>query len=411
MIDIKLIRENPGQIKALCKARGYDADIELLIKTDKEIREMQTLAEELSHKLKNARASGLSAGETAEIKQKYKNMEAALTPLKEERDLILSNIPNFMAEDTPIGVSDADNVELYKWGSVPKFDFEPKPHEKLGADLNILDLERGAKVAKSGFYFWNGLGARLAWGLFNEALNFLYNKGFEQMFTPVAAQKRSFLGTGYLPFAADQLFEVKDTGLYLTGTSEQTMVSYFDNEILNFNCLPIKKMSFSPCFRSEKGAYGKQSRGAFRVHQFHKVEQIIFCEPSQSEQLHLECLKNVEEFMQLLELPYRVVRVCSADMGAPGYKKYDVEAWFSGYQTYRETHSNTNLTDYQTRRLNIRCKLNSKTILPHTISSTMITDRALLAIIENNQQKDGSVSVPKLLQKYVNGSKYIALLK
>jgi len=220
---------------------------------------------------------------------------------------------------------------------------------------------------------------------------------------PAAARERTLFGTGYLPFFPEDIYRIEGQDLCLIGTSEQTLVGYHADEMLPAESLPLRYCAFSPCFRTEAGAYGKAARGAFRVHQFHKVEQIVFCRPEESEQWHEACLQHETALMDLLEIPYRVVRVCVGDLAAPGYKKYDVEGWFAGFGGYRETHSNTNLLDYQTRRLNIRARAEEGLIYPHTISATMITDRALLAIIENNQQADGSVIVPPVLRPALGG--------
>jgi seryl-tRNA synthetase len=337
------------------------------------------------------------------LRDKVDELERRAARLESERDALWAQLPNLLAPDTPDGQDDADNVELRRWGDPPAFSFEPKPHDLLGARLGILDLERGAVVGGAGFYYWRGDGARLAWGLFSLALDFLVKRGFVPMLTPIVARERTLFGTGYLPFFADQIYRLEGVDLSLIGTSEQTLVGYHADELLPAEGLPLLYTAMSPCFRTEAGSGGRAARGAFRVHQFHKVEQIVFCRPDDSERWHLHCLESEELFMQRLGIPYRVVRVCLGDLGAPAYKKYDLEGWFAGFGQYRETHSNTNLLDYQTRRLNARYKDGKRTVFPHTISATMITDRALLAILENNQQADGSVIVPAALRPYVDG--------
>ncbi len=400
MIDIKLVRTNPEMVKELCRRRGANVDVDRLVELDAELRRRTAEADSLRAERK--RLGPQDRERAAAVKARLAEIEGSLAGIEEERDRLWALLPNLLAPDTPEGASDADNVELRAWGKKPTFEFEPKTHEILGLDLGILDMARGGKVAGSGFYYWKGDGARLAWGLFTLALDFLSQRGFTPFFTPVAASRRTLFGTGYLPFSNDQIYKLENEGLCLIGTSEQTLVGYRADEIIPAAELPLLYTAFTPCFRTEAGSYGKASRGAFRVHQFHKVEQIVFCRPEDSEEWHLRCQANVEEFMQLLGVPYRVVRVCLGDMGAPGYKKYDVEGWFAGFGAYRETHSNTNLLDYQTRRLGIRSK-NGETFHPHTISSTMITDRALLAILEDNQQADGSVVVPEALRPFVGG--------
>ncbi|MGE5328386.1 MAG: serine--tRNA ligase [Deltaproteobacteria bacterium] len=406
MIDIKFIRNNPEAVKELCSKRGFDVDVERLISVDKELNAKKTELDQLRGE-SNRVAATQDREKGKEIKIQINKLKELTDELLIERDKLWAQLPNLLAEDTPDGKDDSENVELRKVGEMPKFDFEPKTHDVIGADLDILDLQRGTKVAAAGYYYWKGDGARLVWAIYRHAMDMLVERGFELMLTPIVAKKQTFFGTGYLPFGEEDLYKLEKEELYLIGTSEQTLVSYHDDEILQPDTLPRLYTAFTPCFRTEAGSYGRKSKGAFRVHQFHKVEQIIFCRPEESEKWHMECQKNVEDFMQSLELPYRVVRVCIGDMGAPGYKKYDVEGWFSGFQEYRETHSNTNLLDFQTRRLNTRCKEEGNTFYPHTISSTMVTDRAALAIIENNQQADGSVIIPKVLRKYMNGQEKI----
>ena len=402
MIDIKLVRNQPEMVKDLCRRRRADVDVERLVEVDAELRQHQAEADSIRAERKSLRGPE-DREHAAELKTRLAQLEAEARVLEAERDRLWSLLPNLLAPDTPEGRSEEDNVELRTWGRRPEFGFEPKTHEVLGVQLGLLDLERGAKVAGAGFYYWKGDAARLCWGIFTLALDFLEKRGFVPMFTPIAAGERTLFGTGYLPFSRDQIYQLEGHDLCLIGTSEQTLVGYHADEMLSPGQLPLCYTAFSPCFRTEAGSYGRASRGAFRVHQFHKVEQIVFCRPEDSELWHGRCQENAEEFMQQLDIPYRVVRVCLGDMGAPGYKKYDVEAWFAGFGGYRETHSNTNLLDFQTRRLAVRCKGPEGTSHPHTISSTMITDRSLLAIIENNQNRDGTVAVPDALRRFVGG--------
>ena len=406
MIDIKLLRTQPDMIRELCRRRGSDVDVNSLIETDTRLREITTEGDKLRSERK--KLSGPDSRERAiEIKNKLKDLDETIRTLKAERDELWGRLPNLLADDVPEGKDDSDNVELSRWGEQPGFDFEPKTHEVIGADLDILDLKRGANVAGSGFYYWKGDAARMVDAIFELAKRTLAERDFIQMYTPVVARERTLFGTGYLPFSNDQIYNIEKEDLALIGTSEQTLVGYHVDEIIPAENLPLLYTAYSPCFRTEAGAYGRSVRGAFRVHQFHKVEQIVFCRPEESEEWHKKCLKNEEDIMQFLGIPYRVVNVCIGDMGAPGYKKYDIEGWFAGYGDYRETHSNTNLLDYQTRRLNIRCKEKGPSFYPHTISATMITDRAVLAILENNQLEDGSVIIPEILQPYMGGQERI----
>lgn len=405
MIDLKWIRNNKEVLVDLCKRRGCNVDVENFLEIDKEYLAKKTRLDDIRHQLNEI--GGENREKSKELKQEANELKEETQKLNDQRDTMWSLLPNLLAEDTPEGMDDKDNLEIKKVGNFKKFDFEAKPHEVLGTSLGILDLERGAKVSGTGFYYLKGDGARLAWAVYRLALDTLVDRGFVMMMTPVLSKERSFFGTGYLPFAPDQNYKIEGEDLYPIGTSEQTLVAYHDNEILAPESLPKLYTAFTPCFRTESGSYGRNSRGAFRVHQFHKIEQVVFCRPEESEKWHLECQKNIEDLMVMLEIPYRQVRVCVGDMGAPGYKKYDVEGWFPGFGEFRETHSNTNLTDFQTRRLNIRCKENGVSFNPHTISSTMVTDRAVWAIIENNQQKDGSILIPEALRKYMNNQEII----
>ncbi len=406
MIDIKLLRQDPDMVRQLCRTRQASVDVDRLVRVDAEMRKVKTQLQELQKKRKTLQGPTVRE-EAIALRDHIAQLEQSLRQLQAEHHQLWSLLPNLLAPDTPPGEDDEDNVEFKRWGDRPTFAFSPRPHDEIGAQLDILDMERGAKVSGAGFYYWKGAGARLNWGLFSLAMDFLLERGFTPMFTPVAAKDHTLFGTGYLPFSADQIYRLENEEISLIGTSEQTLVGYHGGEIIDPQDLPLLYTAFTPCFRTEAGSYGKEARGAFRVHQFHKVEQIVFCHPDESEKWHQICRQHEEEFMQLLELPYRVVRVCVGDLGAPAYKKYDVEAYFAGFGEYRETHSNTNLLDYQTRRLGIRCKEGKSTYHPHTISATMITDRAALAILENNQQENGSVRIPTALRPYLGGNEFI----
>lgn len=406
MIDIRLLRTDPDMIRDLCRRRKCDVNVDRLIEVDSDLRTTTAELENLRHERKGLKGPQ-DRERASELKTRISELEDKLRSLQAERDDMWVRLPNLLAPDTPEGKDDSDNIEIARWGEVPRFDFEPKMHDVLGQELGILDLERGANVAGAGFYYWKGDGARLAWALFSFATDFLARRGFVTMFTPIVARERTLFGTGYLPFFRDEIYKIENEDLCLIGTSEQTLVGYHTDEILPAGELPCLYSAFSPCFRTEAGSHGRASRGAFRVHQFHKVEQIVFCRPEESEKWHDHCTVNETDIMQALEIPYRLVRVCTGDLGAPGYKKFDVEGWFAGFGEYRETHSNTNLLDYQTRRLNIRAKDGDAIFYPHTISATEITDRAVLAIIENNQQADGAVVIPSALRPYMGGQERI----
>lgn len=402
MIDLALLRNDPDLVRRICEAKGSDVDVDRLIDLDAELRNAQVEAETLrANQKKLGRGADIESART--LKAEVQKASDHVRALQEQRDALWVQVPNVFPDDTPPGESEADNVELRRVGD-PIPANEARSHDVVGTRLGIFDMERGAVVAGSGFYYWRGDGARLAWAMFSYAQDLLVRRGFEPMFTPLVARERTFFGTGYLPFFADQLYRIEGTGLSLIGTTEQTLIGYYGDSIVDAADLPIRLTAFSACFRTEAGAAGRATRGGFRVHQFHKVEQIVICDPAQSEHWLDECQRNIEDLMAGLELPYRVVRVCLGDMGAPAYKKYDTEAWFPSSGGYRETHSNTNLWDYQARRFKIRFRgADGKMILPHTVSATAITDRAALAILENHVQPDGSVIVPEVLRDYLGG--------
>ena len=405
MIDIKLLREDPEFIKKNCERRGCDIDIYRLVRIEEACRTLTHEAEQLraerNRLSKECRDNPDARVKVKQIKEELVRIEEELKEKQHNLRVEMNWLPNILHPDVPAGHGDDDNRELRKEGVLPQFSFKPKEHQELGEKLDILDLKRGAKVAQSGFYYWKGKGAQLANALFFWTQQELVKKGFTPFFSPCVAQERTLFGTGYLPFFADQTYSLEGQNLSLIGTSEQTLVGYHADEVLDSAKLPLMYCAFTPCFRTEAGSYGKATKGIFRVHQFHKVEQIIFTRPDESERYHQFCQENEEYLLKKLEIPYRVVDVCVGDMGAPGYRKYDIEAYFAGFGKYREVTSNTNLTDFQSRRLNIRFKdEDGNRGLVHTISATAVTDRVIIAIIENNQQEDGSIIVPEVLRPY-----------
>ena len=393
MIDLNYIKEHTEDAKILFKKRGCSVDVDEFLRVNSEFNEKKSKMDSLRCEQKSS-----SIDRAKEIKKEISFLKEQVAFLEEKRNSMWLLMPNILAPDTPDGDSDEDNVEIKQYGKLPVFNFVPKAHDEIGKKLNILDLERGAKVSGSGFYYLVGDGAELALAIYYLAKKILSEDGFKFVMPPVLASQRTFLGTGN--------YKVEDQNLYAIGTSEQTLLAFHDSEILNHDSLPLKYCAFTPCFRTEAGSYGRASKGAYRVHQFHKLEQIVFCDPSESEKYHEACLNNIEKLLALLEIPYHIVRVCVGDMGAPGYKKYDVESWFPSFNAYRETHSNTNLLDFQTRRLNIRTNIDGKKVFPHTISSTMATDRLVFSVMENFQQADGSVVLPSAIAS-IMGKKVI----
>ncbi len=404
MIDIKLIRENAEMLQKNCQRRGYPIDMEGLVKLDADCRalgvEIETLRSERNRLSKECAANPEARDRVKQIKLQLGEKENKFDTLQERIRQVLIRMPNLLADDVPDGTDDTGNVEIKKVGTIPTFDFPIKDHQQLGEDLDILDIARGAKVAQTGFYYWKGQGAMLAQAFFFWVQKFLVERGFTMFMTPCAAKERTLFGTGYLPFFADQTYNLTGEDLALIGTSEQTLVGYHADDVLDGAELPLCYTAYTPCFRTEAGSYGRASRGIFRVHQFHKVEQIIFCKPEDSVKYHEFCLENEEALLQALGLPYHVVNVCVGDLGAPGYKKYDIEAYFPSFGGYREVTSNTNLTSFQSRRLNIRYKDGAERDFVHTISATAATDRMIICILENFQQPDGTVIVPEVLRPY-----------
>ena len=405
MIDVKILRENPDLIKSNCAKRGYDVDIDALHDLDQQylklIKETEDLRAERNRLSKECKSDVNAREKVKELKVTLGEKETLMEEIKAQVEEKLTWLPNFQAPDTPDGESDADNVEVKVVGQKPQFDFQPRDHQEIGEILGIIDTQRGAKVAQSGFYYWVGKGAILAQSMYFWAQKELVKRGFTMMMSPCAAKARTLFGTGYLPFFKDQIYAIGNEDLCLIGTAEQTLVGFHADETMDAAALPERLTAYTPCFRTEAGSYGKEARGIFRVHQFHKVEQIIFCKPEDSPACHEECLANEEYLLQQLGVPYHVVNVCIGDLGAPAYKKYDCEAWFPGYNGYREVTSNSNLTDFQSRRLNIRYKdAEGNRGFVHTISATGLTDRVVCAILENNPRADGSVVVPEVLRPY-----------
>lgn len=404
MLDIKFIRENAAAVQENCKRRKYPVDIDAILEIDADIRKLTREIDEM--RAERNRLSKL-CGADPEARERVKSMKVTLAEKEElcaERQKklakLISFMPNMLADDVPDGDDDSGNVELRKEGTIREFNFKVRDHQELGELCDILDIARGAKVAQSGFYYWKGKGAMLAQALYFWVQKELVAKGFTMFMTPCAAKERTLFGTGYLPFFADQTYNLKDEDLALIGTSEQTLVGYHADDLLNAEELPLKYTALTPCFRTESGSYGRASRGIFRVHQFHKVEQIIFCKPEESPKWHDFCLENEEMILKKLNIPYHVVNVCVGDLGAPGYKKYDIEAWFPAFGAYREVTSNTNLTEFQSQRLNIKFKDGDQRRYVHTISATAATDRLIIAIMETYQQEDGSIVVPEVLRPY-----------
>ena len=387
MLDLDLVRKDPDRVREVCSRRGIEVDLDGLLRVDAEYRASVTELDELNKEQKQLNrmvASGeITAEEGGRRRARAKELEATVRELAAARDAIAGQLPNLLAEDTPPGAGDADNVELRRWGTAPEVDPETARHDTVGAEWGWYDPAAGVAVAQSGFLYWRGGAGELVWDLMDAVLRVLRRRGFEQLVTPVVAKDETFFATGYLPFVSDDLYKLEGEQLSLIGTSEQTILGAYAGEQVPGERLPLLLTAFSPSFRTEKGAAGSKSRGAFRVHQFHKVEQIVICAPAESDRWLEACQRNIEDVLQALELPHRVVRVCVGDLGAPAFKKLDTEAWFAGFGEFRETHSNSNLTDFQSRRLRLRARVDGGRVFPHTISATAVTDRVFIALFED----------------------------
>lgn len=408
-MDIKFIRQNPDLVREGCRKKGVNIDIEEILKIDKERREVMAKLENLraeQNKI-NKKPNEVEIVRLKEIKQEVQQLEDALKDLDESLNQLVMLVPNLPLPNVPEGKSEVDNVILREVGQKPKFNFKPKDYLELNKKLDLIDIERASKVSGSRFGYLKNEAVLLEFGLIQLAFDNLVKKGFVPVVPPVMISERAMRAMGYLDRGADEIYHLIADNLYLVGTSEQSIGPMHMDEILSEKDLPKRYLGFSTCFRREAGSYGKDVRGIIRVHQFDKVEMFVFCRPEDSEKEHQLLLSCEEELMQALKIPYRVVQMCTADLGDPAAAKYDIEAWLPGQNQYRETHSTSNCTDFQAQRLNIRYKPTSKIKDPgskyvHTLNGTAFAiGRMIIAIIENYQQKDGSIIVPKILQKYI----------
>ena len=416
MLSIDYIRQNPEELKQNIKNRGLDTakhSVDKLLSVDKERRELLQKVEVL-RKERNEIAKTRDEGSFArgkEIKAELKDLEPQLKDVQDQYQTLMDLMPNITHPDMPIGSDSSGNVEIRSWGGKPKFDFAAKDHLALGEHLDLIDVKKAAEVSGSRFYYLKNEAVLMQFAIFTLALKKIVDRGFTPIVVPVLVSHRALYGTGYFPSESDQVYKLecgkdkieKGRQLYLVGTSEQAIVSYHADEVLKEAELPKKYIGYSTCFRSEAGSWGKDVRGIKRVHQFDKVELIYFTTPETSQKYMQEASEIEEGLLQDLELPYRVIEMCTGDVGLATYRKFDVEVWLPSEQVYIETHSNSDLAAYHARRLNIKYQKGSGTTdYVHTISSTAITNaRTILAILDNYQQEDGSVRVPEVLQEFV----------
>lgn len=419
-MDIKLIRENLEMVRSNLKKREDPAVLQMLeelVECDKEWRQSLTKLNELRHGRRQVTAeiAGLKkkGKEADEEIAKGKALDAEITRLEKQVTAgeakvhgLLLRLPNLLHESVPHGKDENGNVQVRTWGKIPAFSFQPKDHIDLSLSLDIMDVERAGKIAGARFFYLKKEGALLDNALMSFALEEMFRKGFTPILPPHMMRRKAYEGAVALSDFEDVLYKVENEDLYLIATSEHPMVTMYMDETLKAEDLPIRFVGISTNFRKEAGAHGRDTRGIFRTHQFSKVEQVVICRPEDSWKMHEELIKNAEEIVQKLQVPYRVVNVCTGDIGTVAAKKYDFEAWLPAQSAYRELGSCSNCTDYQARRLNI--KYREKEGEPpkgfvHTLNSTALTTRAIVAVLENCQQEDGTVTVPHALRKYMMG--------
>lgn len=421
MLDMKFVREDPQVVKQNLERRGDEAKIpwvDELLENDRRWRSLRTEADtlrskrnKLTEQIAQARRQGQDATqlvkEAEQIPDKVKTLEKESADLDSKIANTLMQLPNLIHESVPVGKDENDNVEVRKWGKPPEFNFKPKDHIDLTTQLGLVDLERAAKVAGARFYYLRGDLVKLNHALIRLALDFCEMKGYKLAQPPYLLKREAVGGAVALSDFEDVIYKIEGEDLYLLATSEHALLAQHMDEILDGKNLPLRYGGVSPCFRKEAGAHGKDTKGIFRVHQFEKVEQFVFCKPEQSWDEHEKLIANAEEFFQMLKIPYRVVNVCTGDLGTVAAKKYDLDAWLPGQGNYRELVSCSNCTTYQAVRSKVRFRdrPDEPTKWVHTLNSTLVaTERTLVAILENYQTIDGSITIPETLQVYMGGA-------
>jgi len=414
MLDIKFIRENKELIALGARKKHIDFNVELLIAVDDkrraflaEVEEMKARQNQASKEIQLLDDTGKRAQLIADmkvLKEMIQIKEEGLKTVLEEWQKLMVQVPNIPDMSVPEGKDDTENKEIKAWGEKPQFSFTPKSHIEIMENLDMVDLERGAKVAGFRGYFLKNDGARLAFAIWQAALDHFLQKEFTLMMVPSLVRRENLLGTGYIPQGEEDLYKTQD-GEYLAGTAEVATMGYHMDDVLPKESFPRKFLSFSPCFRREAGSHGKDVKGLIRVHEFFKLEQVVLCEASHEESVkyHEEINRNTEEFIESLGIPYHTVVNCGGDLGLGQVKKYDIELWVPLEEKYREISSASYFHDFQTRRLNIRYKdVDGKMRFAHSLNSTAIpTPRILVSLVENYQQEDGSIKIPDILQKYM----------
>ncbi len=420
MLDIKLIRENPDRVNELLKRRNGELSVDEVIELDSNRRKIQTTIDELRNKRKNdSQKIGLmkkNGEDTTSLQEAVKNLGEEIKELEEEEIVLNDRItslllttPNLPQEGVPIGEDDTKNVVIGSWGEIRKFDFEPKPHWDIATQNDIIDFERGVKLAQSRFTLYKNKGAKLERAIINFFLDIHTNEhGYQEILPPFMVNSQTMQGTGQLPKFKEDMYKCENEDLYLIPTAEVPLTNIYSNEIIDEELLPCLMTAYTPCFRREAGSAGKDTRGLIRVHQFNKVEMVKITHPEKSEEEHQKMVKNAQNVLELLGLPYRTVELSTGDMGFSASKCYDIEVWMPSYKMYREISSCSNCTDFQARRANIRYrdKKTGKLNFVHTLNgSGVAVGRTVAAILENYQQEDGSVIIPDVLRKYTGFDK------
>ena len=412
MIDVSVLRKTPEVLAESLRRRGITLDLAALADLDRERREVRASAEEIRADQKESGkaiaqlegdAKQAAIARAGELAESYKSTLAKADDLDAQFEAQWVLIPNLVDPTAAEGVEEEDAEEISRWGDIPDTAVAARDHMELAELHGFIDIERAAKVSGSRFGYLLGPMVRLEFALVQYAFDMLERYDFTPVVTPVLVRDNALYGTGFFPGDAEQVYSLPEDDLYLVGTSEVSLAAMHGDEILDADSLPLRYVGFSTCFRRESGTYGKDTRGIFRVHQFDKVEMFTFCRPEDSPETHDFLLAREEELIQGLEIPYRVVNVAAGDLGSSAAKKYDIEAWFPGQGRYREVTSTSNTTDYQSRRLKIRYKSDQGNDFVHTLNGTAIAvGRWLIALVENHQQPDGSIEVPKVLHPYLN---------
>ncbi len=415
MLDPKILKENPQIVRDMLNARAVEFDLDALIEFDQKRRESiintdelrkkrNQMALEISQKKKVGDDASSIISEMKNISEKLASLESEQVEVEKKYNRLVLTIPNLIHDSVPRGKDETANKEIRRWGNIPTFDFKVNDHIDISEKLNLVDLERAAKVAGARFYYLKNDLVRLNQSLIHYALDFLAEKNYSLLQPPYMINRQSMEGAVIADDFEEVIYKVEEEDLYMIGTSEHAMAAMHSDEIIEGKDVPLRYAGVSPCFRKEAGAHGRDQKGIFRVHQFDKIEQFVFTRPEDSWNEHERMLAVAEEFYQKLDIPHRVMLLSSGDMGKVSAKTYDIEAWMAGQNAYREIVSCSNCLDYQARRLKIRFreKTNEDTQYIHTLNSTLIaTSRVLVSIMENFQTKDGHVKIPKVLEKYM----------